>query len=426
MYFLATGIDPFAGDDYVPLKKRRGDLSPELIKLIERLLSMQKHSTFYSIDEVKAELENMLPDSVPALHHDGVQSGEDEHEILWRHYLGNPRRTNSFGEGPSPPLRTRWRASIAASTQNFLIPHRDSLISLSDKGNLYTIDYQKGSVIKKESYTLNPVSPIIVGDQLCICSSSTQLAISIPDLTKRWDFRTKSMILCSPSFINNMLCYISYDGILIFVDPRDGKPQTMENLGAKIMSAPAFDDKRLYVTTLTGSLVAIELESRIIVWQHNTKSALTSAPTLLGDSIFCGNNKGQLFAFNREAGEVIWEKQLKGSISQSPRIIGSSVIIYSTGGDLSRLATQDGSQEWSIMLKSRFDCPYACTDTTIYLVNAENYLLLIDAATGEIRYNIELPEKPNTIPLVVNDRIYISFASGALIALEEDKQETDQ
>jgi eukaryotic-like serine/threonine-protein kinase len=421
MYFLSTGIDPFAGDDYIPLKRRRKDLSGEMINLIERLLSIQKTQTFNSIDEVKAELENLLPDSAPVMPHEEISAVEAEHELTWRHYLGNPRRTNSFGDGPSRPLRILWSSSINASTQNFLIPYRNSLISLSDKGNLYTMDYAKGGIIKKESYTLNPVSPIIIGDQLCICSSSTQLSINIQDLAKKWDFRTKSMILCSPSYINNLLCYISYDGILIFVDPKDGKPQTMENLGAKIMSAPAFDEKRLYVTTLTGSLVAIELDSRIILWQYNTKSALTSAPTILGDNIFCGNNKGQLFAFNRENGEVVWEKSLKGSISQSVRIIRNSLIVYSTGGDLSRLMANDGSNQWSIMLKPHFDCPIACTESTIYLVDSENHLLFIDAATGEIRYHFQLPEKPNSLPLVLYDRIYISFASGLVLALEEEK-----
>jgi eukaryotic-like serine/threonine-protein kinase len=415
LYFFATGIDLFSGEKYVPLNEKRNDLSEEMTDIIERLLNLDENRTYQTIDEVRDALDCLFPE-------EDEESGEEESSgaqgsLSWRHYLGNQGRTNSSGEGPGHPLKMKWSVTIPDSSQNFLVPSEDVIISLSDRGFLCSINSESGTIIKKENMTLSPVAPIVIDDQLCICSSSSQLSLNIRDLSKKWEFRTKSMILAAPSYIKNSLCYVSYDGFLIFVNPEDGKALTMENINAKIMTAPVFDESRLYIPTLTATVLAIELDSRIITWQQNTKVPVMAAPSMLRDLIFICTSKGRLMALKAESGEVVWEKTLAGTVSQCVKLLQDRVFAHSSAGELMALNPDDGSPLWETMLTPGCECPFAVTEKYLYLVDARDYLLLIDVDTGSTVYQFPLPEKLNDIPLVVNDVVYVSLRSGKVVSL---------
>lgn len=418
LYYLATGINIFQGEQYQSVEKKRPDIPGELLSIIVRLLSMPHKPTFSGVEMVRDALQKLLPEE-PAPIVEVVEQAEHEEpqQLLWQDYMGNKGRTNSSGEGPSYPLAIKWTSTAVQSMQNFLVPHRDALLSLTDKGNIALIDYATGIVRKKECLNINPVAPIVVGDQLCISSSSTQLSVNIADLSKRWDFRTKSMVLCSPALIQGKLCYVAYDGILIFADPQDGKALSMENLGAKIIATPAFDDARLYIPTLTGSIVAISISEHTIIWQQNTKSAISSAPAILKDRIYFGNNKGKIFSLCRVTGEVKWEVSLKGSFSQSVRAIDDRIFAVSSAGDFVSIDADTGSILWSIDFKPHKDYNYAVTRKFIYLIDRDNNLLIIDTQNGEIKHQHTLPEKPNGIPPIYNETIFVPLSSGKVIAL---------
>jgi outer membrane protein assembly factor BamB/RNA polymerase subunit RPABC4/transcription elongation factor Spt4 len=432
LYFLATGIDIACGEAYVPLRELRPDLSPELLNIIESLMTILDEQTFESTDDVLDALNRLIPEGAGEISLDQeaaeanevageeTEPAEKEETLTWHHFLGNVRRTNSYGSGPEHPLRVKWMLTIPQCTQNFLVPHHSALVSLTDKGNICTIDTAEGRFRKKENLNINPVAPIIVDDQICICSSSTQISISIDDLSKKWDFRTKSMILCSPNYINNNLCYISYDGFLIFVDPETGKALTMENLNAKVISSPVFDESRLYIPTLMGTLMAIDHSERTIVWQQNTRSSITGAPSYSSETIFCGNNKGNLFAFSAATGDIKWEKALKGTISQSIRIAGDRIFAHNLNGEFTALNAADGSILWTASVTPHYETPYAVTDSYIYLVNGDNCLIVIDTQQGSVLSRLMLPDRPNCTPLVVNDSLYISLKNGNLLALGKD------
>jgi outer membrane protein assembly factor BamB len=401
----------------VPIREKRDDLSDEIIDIAERLLNLDESRTFKTIVEVRDALDLLFPDDG-----NSEEDSEDEEEgekddIVWRHYLGNRGRTNSIGSGPEQPLVMKWSTTVPESSQSYLAPYKNLLISLSDRGNLYSLDSTSGSTIKKENMKLNPVAPIIIGDQLCICSSSSQLSLNITDLSKKWEFRTKSMILAAPSFINNSLCYVSYDGFLIFVNPEDGKAITMENINAKIMCPPAFDDSKLYIPTLSGTMLAIDLESRTIIWQQNTKVPVMSAPSMLKDILYIANSKGQLMALKSDNGDIIWEKHLTGTVSHSVKLLKDRVFGHSTSGILNALNPEDGSIIWETTLSPGYECLFALTEKYLYLVDSRNCLLLLSTDSGTVDYSFQLPEQPNAIPLVVNDTVYVSLKNGRILAL---------
>ncbi|MHC9544474.1 MAG: PQQ-binding-like beta-propeller repeat protein [Vulcanimicrobiota bacterium] len=432
LYYLATGIDIGSGEAYVPLREKRADLSIPLVNIIESLITILDEQTFESTDDVLDALTKLMPEDggEMSLNDEAAETSEAQEEeaapaekkdtLSWHHFLGNVRRTNSYGAGPEHPLRIKWSLSIPQCTQNFLVPHHSALVSLTDKGNICTIDTTTGKFRKKENLNINPVAPIIVDDQICICSSSTQISINIYDLSKKWDFRTKSMILCSPNYINGNLCYISYDGFLIFVDPETGKALTMENLNAKVISSPVFDESRLYIPTLMGTLMAIDHSERTIVWQQNTRSSITGAPSYHKETIYCGNNKGNLFAFSAATGDIKWECVLKGTISQSIRIIEERIFAHNLNGIFTALNPSDGSIIWNVNLVPHYETPYAVTDSYIYLVNGDNCLIVIDTEQGAVLSRLMLPDRPNCTPLVFNDSLYISLKNGTLLALEKD------
>lgn len=390
----------------------------ELQPILERLLGIMDET-----EEADADvLESLLADLPEQESEPNEEPAAPERES-WNIYLGNQGRTNSLNEGPVPPLFLAWSIVIPAALQFYLIPWGNVLVVISDKGVIYELDNEKSTIIRKNNLNISAVPPIEDRGVLYINSSSNQTAVDLSNLEPKWDFRTKSMFLSSPCLIEGKLCTVSYDGYMMFIDIDEGKPASMEDIGAKVMSASSYDSRRIYIPSLAGNLMAISLESRIVEWAVNLEASITAAPAMYEKTIFAGASNGKLCAINSEDGTVLWSHRMNGAISKSPKYIAGKVLCATTHGELSCYGAENGEKIWSVDMGCKHESLFCITETLVYALGPEQSLLTIDLKNGRICDKINFKKKINSVPLAADNKLYLSTVDGEIFALAARKYE---
>lgn len=207
----------------------------------------------------------------------------------------------------------------------------------------------------------------------------------------------------------------------------------------------AFADGRVFATTGFGELVALDASSGAVVWRQRFEAPVAGAPAVAGGKVFAVARDGSAWAVGAADGKVAW--QMSGSAAQAgvadgsaPAVAGDTVIfpfasgqiavavvadglpkwagfvagkrlgrayasysdltgapvvaggtIYagSTAGRLSATDLETGSTLWSV--QDGAADPVVMAGGSLFLVNDEDQLLRLNAATGEEVWRVDLP-----------------------------------
>lgn len=415
-YFLATGnnVKP-ENKESVNLFSVRDRIPKKLLFILQSLISLdpatETDSSF--IEEIEMELT-----ATPYVQGGGSAVIEEESSSSdnWEYYLGNKQRTNSIGNSGAPYFHLSWSIVMPEASIYFLQPHPDMIISLSDKGDLYEIEMERGSIIKKKNLNTSTVPPIIENGAIYINSASSQTALSIKTLATNWDVRTKSMFLSPPVIIGSKLYTVSYDGYMMSVDKNSGNPESMENINQKVIAPILYDENNLYIPSLSGNLLGINQETRVVDWVLAGKAPFTTAPAIYGEHIFAGDSSGRIISVNRETGIMHWETKIKGAIQHGPVIAHEKVLLTFATGKMVALDIKSGEIVWETELGNKNSATFCVSGHYIYLSSAENRLVSMNIDNGKCYNSVDLKVKICSTPLCVNGTVYIVTAGGELCA----------
>lgn len=207
----------------------------------------------------------------------------------------------------------------------------------------------------------------------------------------------------------------------------------------------AFADGRVFATTGFGELVALDAASGAVVWRQRFEAPVAGAPAVAGGKVFAVARDGSAWAVGAADGKVAW--QMPGSAAQAgvadgsaPAVSGDTVIFPFASGQIAAAAVADGLPKWSgFVAGKRLGRAYAsysdltgapvvaggtvyagsaagrlsatdletgstlwsaqdgATDPVVmaggslFLVNDEDQLLRLNAATGEEVWRVDLP-----------------------------------
>ena len=207
----------------------------------------------------------------------------------------------------------------------------------------------------------------------------------------------------------------------------------------------AFADGRVFATTGFGELVALDASSGAVVWRQRFEAPVAGAPAVAGGKVFAVARDGSAWAVGAADGKVAW--QMSGSAAQAgvadgsaPAVAGDTVIFPFASGQIAAAVVADGLPKWAgFVAGKRLGRAYAsysdltgapvvaggtiyagstagrlsATDLetgstlwsvqdgaadpvvmaggSLFLVNDEDQLLRLNAATGEEVWRVDLP-----------------------------------
>lgn len=341
---------------------------------------------------------------------------EKEQEPVWSTYLGNPERTNSFGANPSPFLHLSWSIMVQPASHFYIQPAPAGLTVLSDKGDLYVLNYAKSQLIKKYRLNINAVAPVLDGNMMYINSATSQIAVNLEKNDPAWEFRTKSMFLTPPIIADEEIIALSYDGFMVKVKKQTGQPVSMENIQGKVMAPAIYDFVKLYIPTLSNGLISINRDTRVVTWEVPS-SAYTSGPAISEDGIlYAGDGAGNVFSINTTSGKIIWQSSVKGAVVHGPVISGNIIICSSAAGEVAGFNAVTGEKIWKIDFAVKSTPVFCVSEGYMYLTSPEGAILTANTENGTVYRQIKLKGKSNSVPLAYKGILYCSSNEGEIYA----------
>lgn len=237
------------------------------------------------------------------------------------------------------------------------------------------------------------------------------------------------------------------EGWLAAISLESGVPLWKTPVPGAIQSTPAIDEARIYVTAGDGALHSFaardgQLLKRCAITPRPVP--MPASPVLLRQgatltiiagtySARFGREPGRLIALNPQ-GEALWEHEVPGSVLGTPTLTRRGQL-YATcfgerpsSGTLLALDARTGRALWNAPFsitaapgeKAFFSAGPLIHGKTVYVTCLNHRVYALDAATGALRWEHELPSSSAATPVWVRGLLLVGANDGHLYALDAE------
>lgn len=194
-------------------------------------------------------------------------------------------------------------------------------------------------------------------------------------------------------------------GELLALDPASGGVAWRQRLGSAVGGAPAVSDGRVYVVARDASAWAVSAADGKVEWTMPGTPATAgvmgvSAPAVDARQVIFPFASGQMLAVARDSGTPLWGAHVAGErsgrayaaysdLTGDPVIADGVVYAGTSAGRLAAVNADSGQTLWSA--NDGALSPVSVAGGAVFLVNDEDQLLRLDAATGAEVWRVDMP-----------------------------------
>ena len=140
-------------------------------------------------------------------------------------------------------------------------------------------------------------------------------------------------------------------------------------------------------------------------WVFPTGGAVHSSPAVVDGTVYVGSRDGRLYALDAATGAPRWEYRTESWVESSPAVVDGTLYFGSQDGMLRALDAATGALRWEFDAGFGVDSSPAVAGGTVYF-GADRGLFAVAAASGELRWSLELPFRAGS-PVVANGIVYV-------------------
>ena len=257
-----------------------------------------------------------------------------------------------------------------------------------------------------------------------------------------WRQRFDAPVGGAPAVSDGRVYVVARDASAWAVRASDGKvewtlPGTPSTAGVLGASAPAVDARQVIFPFASGQMVAVAKDSGTGLWGAHVAgerrgrayavfSDLTGDPVIADGVVYAGSSAGQLSAVNADTGQTLWSAR-DGALSPVA-VAGGSVFMVNDEDQLVRLDAATGAEIW------RVDMPYFTKDRDkrrraifthfgpvlaggrLILASSDELIRAFDPASGALVASVDLPGGAASAPAVAGGVLYVVTRDGKLRA----------
>ncbi|UQA56507.1 PQQ-binding-like beta-propeller repeat protein [Polyangium aurulentum] len=142
--------------------------------------------------------------------------------------------------------------------------------------------------------------------------------------------------------------------------------------------------------------------------------------------IFVGSSDRGLYALHVEDGSTIWRFETMGPVQSEPLYDADEDAVYfgSNDGALYKVRGKDGSLLWRFSTNAEVTRRPVIRDGVVYVVNANDYLIALEAKTGELRWHqhrtpaFGMEISGYAGPALGRDKVYMAYSDGVVLAYD--------
>jgi outer membrane protein assembly factor BamB len=234
--------------------------------------------------------------------------------------------------------------------------------------------------------------PMIHGeDVLVTCEAGSLFCLNAADGTKRWDFHIEAPLRCSPTIVAGHVLLAGCDSKLHLIDASNGTETNSVAIDAPTGSTAAGRESRVYFGTEGGTFYAIDVamsgdKPPAIAWTYRDPERgqpIRSAAAVTEHLVTYGAQGKAVFGLNPIDGQLIWKLPTRSRVDSSIVIAGDRVVAATERGVLYLIDAKTGEEKWQFEAGGHFTGSPAVVDGRIIIPNADGTLYCFGAKTDK-------------------------------------------
>ena len=176
---------------------------------------------------------------------------------------------------------------------------------------------------------------------------------------------------------------------------------------AGTLTAPLLVQGGWVIATSAGKLMALRAADGTAVWTIDAPPPQSDAAAISGDTLFVPSTDGIVRARSLETGANIWQHRLRGQPGE-PVVAGDSVLVGASDKVLYKLSATTGDEKWSYPVRASIRGRVATDGERVFVTALDNMVRALDLESGALKWQIGLPYRPLTGPVVAGSTVFIT------------------
>jgi outer membrane protein assembly factor BamB/tRNA A-37 threonylcarbamoyl transferase component Bud32 len=235
---------------------------------------------------------------------------------------------------------------------------------------------------------------------------------------QKWAFPTGELVNSSPTVVNDIVYFGSYDGNLYALYTYSGWKKWAFQTGGKVRSSPIVVNNVVYFGSRDKKLYAISTTFGTALWLFSSYNVVHSSPFYYNKVIYVGSDDYNFYAINAISGQKIWSFPTGDKVLSSPTVTNGIVYFGSYDGNLYALDAVSGLKKWSFPTDDAVRSSPTIFNGIVYFGSSDHKFYALDANSGKLIWSFLTGGKATSSPRVVNGIVYFGSYDGNLYALD--------
>ncbi|WP_268243775.1 protein kinase domain-containing protein [Deinococcus arenae] len=436
LHELLTKRDPANNvNHFLPIRQFRPDVSPELERIVMRMLENIPAQRYQSAAELLNDLRTLYERWRAAKcaqpncgHHNPVSAtccercGLPLKAVTGQEAVahGGEARLGTYPSSGSSPWSAMWQMGLRSKTRGMTGLHRAQVAVATEDGHLAVLDVRTGRGLHRLSLPApsrsTPVTTpwgVVVGHRqgavLCDPVSGQVQPLPVPP----------AEIFATPVSDRDDVFIGNYNGQVFGIDLKTRQVRWSTQVGDCILGALALDSKDLAVTTKSGQISVLDRNTGAVRWSHRTGKSLYGHALLADDAVIGLDTSGRLILLDRLRGSVMLQVPVGGDCYNSPAFAHNRLYTCDVRGSVRCHSTSSGGQpEWQRPLGEDVLASPVVSGQQLIQVTRQGRIYILDVQTGrDVQPPISTPTDFVASPVIDGNTLLVLDQGGALMAL---------
>jgi outer membrane protein assembly factor BamB len=206
-------------------------------------------------------------------------------------------------------------------------------------------------------------------------------------------------------------------GLIVAMDARTGKVLWKQDTPV-VESSLVVVDGTLYYGAWDAHVYAMDARTHRIKWSRAVDSSVTDSAAYHQGTVFIGTDHGGFYALDARTGAVRWQNSSFAKFGSreyfyaTPSVAYGRVYASNTDGYVYSFGEKTGKLRWARHVGSYVYSGVAIQNRTLYVGSYSGELVVLDAATGDVKWRFAAPAAVHGTPSIIDGVVYFATLSG--------------
>jgi outer membrane protein assembly factor BamB len=338
--------------------------------------------------------------------------------------LGTPQHDPSAAETLSADPQLRWRVRVSRATRGAPAVG-EAVLAVGTADRQLVLVYRPTGQVLWRAHLKGPVrgGPLLARNRVYVATEASPdaliYALNLRDGRAVWSLglgNTPGTSVVAPLALDGDTLYAAMEGgVVLRLATRDGAVVWRHPLPGPTRAAPVPTPDGIAIAT-ADTLFLLDRRTGEVLRRMGTRGSVLASPALgaQSDRMFLGTSDGHLLAVALPAFTVLWDVNAGDGIFGSPAVARDTVYALARNGRLWMVPADDptGARSFPLDIVAITGPNPLAAGGGVLVAGIGGEVLLIDTASGVVRWRVEADGPIETPPLLRNGELVVVGGRG--------------